>query len=310
VPSPTHRHSSSILGLVFLTSLLSSGIGVFAKISLLSIPTMSFIFLRFFIAALILFPFARKRFPVARRPLLELTLVSCLATANTYFFAFGIKYTTANISQMLYAAVPILVTLISIFFLRRRITKRTSLGIAIGFLGTAIFFALPMITSGQTDLGSVKGNLLIFLAVIFYSLYLMLSQKLHDRFSLSQIVFVFTLVSTLASSLFALSDLHTSPRWWVGVPVEAILGLLYVATVGTVLAFFLGQLIVKKADPLTASLTQYIQPFMTFVWAAMLLNEKLTAVFVLGVICSLIGVYLTTSAERSKMLPLPPVDSR
>ncbi|OIP98132.1 hypothetical protein AUK40_01965 [Candidatus Wirthbacteria bacterium CG2_30_54_11] len=302
-----HRTSSAVLALIILTAIIGSGFGPIAKIALRTIPPMSFIFLRFVIATILLAPSSVKKLP-AGRPLLQLMLVSLLATANTILFAFGISDTTASISQMLYASLPLMTTLITIVFLHHRINRRATIGISIGFLGTALILVLPMLTTGQASLGGIRGNLTIFVSVITYTVYCLASERFHDRFSVGQIVFIFSLVSLIISAPLTAVDLISNPAWWNTVPPAAYVGLLYAGSIGTVLFYYLSQLVVKKSNPVTASVIQYIQPFMTFVWAALLLGERLTIVFIIAVICTLAGVYLTTSAESGEHHTLPPTE--
>ncbi len=55
---------------------------------------------------------------------------------NIVIFAFGIPYTTASVSQVLYTGVPVLVAALSPMLLKENPTKLQIIGILIGIIGT------------------------------------------------------------------------------------------------------------------------------------------------------------------------------
>ena len=85
-------------------------------------------------------------------------------------------------------------------------------------------------------------------------------------------------------------DLFKEPNWWHGVSTSAYLSLAFVAILGTAVYYLINQIVVKKATPVMASMVLYVQPFATFVWAYYFLSEKLTTLFLVGVVLSLLGV--------------------
>src|SRR3989344_3021414 len=106
---------------IFLCAILGGATSTITKIGLVEIPPLSFIFLRFFIASLLISPFVfrnGKNFKYFS----GIIPLSLLATFNIILFIFGIKLTTATIGQLLYAATPFLTSAILYSFYKERLS--------------------------------------------------------------------------------------------------------------------------------------------------------------------------------------------
>lgn len=275
--------------LVFMAAILGGGAAVFGKIALSEIPPFSFTFLRFLIASIFLIPFSRKNLPAFRKKDGPIILLSLLASTNVVLFAFGIKHTTANISQMIYTAVPIVSALLSFYYLKERFGASKIIGIIIGFTGTILVVLLPLISRDNTG-STIGGNLIITLAMLSISLYWVLSKKFQTQYLPLEITNYFIFTTTFLLLFLSISDLFREPAWWQGVSIKAYLSLVFVAIFSTAIYYLISQIIVKKATPVMASMVLYVQPFTTFIWAYYFLSEKLSAIFLVGVFLSLLGV--------------------
>jgi len=288
-----------ILFLIISAATLGGGAGVFGKIALAEIPPFSFTFLRFLIASIFLIPFSLKYLPTFKRKDYKIILLSLLASANVVLFAFGIKHTTANISQMIYTAVPIVSALLSFYYLKERFGVGKIIGIVVGFVGTVIVVLLPLISNnnGGSTLG---GNLMIAIAMLSISLYWVLSKKFHSQYSSLEINNYFIFTTTILLFFLSIFDLLRQPTWWHGVSINAYLALIFVAILSTAIYYLISQIIVKKATPVMASMVLYVQPFTTFIWSYYFLSEKLSILFLIGVFLSLLGVGIYNFSIKTK----------
>lgn len=283
------KNSYYIFFLILAAAILGGGAGVFGKIALAEIPPFSFTFLRFLIASIFLIPFSIKYLPTFKRKDYKIILLSLLASANVILFAFGIKRTTANISQMIYTAVPIISALLSFYYLKERFGVKKIIAIAVGFAGTIIVVLLPLIS--HNDRGStIGGNLIIVLAMLSISLYWVLSKKFQAQYSPLEINNYFIFTTTVLLFFLSFFDLFKEPGWWQGISAGAYWSLIFVAIFSTAVCYLLSQIIIKKATPVMASMVLYVQPFTTFIWAYYFLSEKLSGLFLIGAALSLLGV--------------------
>jgi len=284
--------------LILIATVIGGGAGVFAKISLKEIPPITFTLLRFLLAIGILLPFILRENWFRFGNLKQVVLVSLLATANVTIFVFGIGRTTATISQMLYAGVPLIAGIFSYYLLQERLNSRKILGILIGFIGVLVIVLLPVIGEKTVFNGDLLGNLIIFTAVFSFALYSVFSKQFQQDYSPLQLTIFFVLTTTIVQLLLIPFELKESTNWWSTVSPLAIFGLLYVGVLGTGVYYLIYQYAIKVATPVMASMILYLQPISAFAWASLLLDEKITPEFIVGAILAFIGVALVTNFGR------------
>lgn len=198
---------------ILLSGLLGGGNAVFSKLGLKEIPSFLFIFLRFLITALILWPLFPKKMLRVNPSLKQLLIISILPVINILLFVYGVQRTSANIATMVYTSTPITVAILSSIILKETFKVKQVVGIVIGFLGTAIIVLLPMIDKKAVLQTDIIGNLAIFLGMIFFSLYNVLSKKFHEEYSPIFITFIFAVTAMLISFIFTWQDLISSSIW-------------------------------------------------------------------------------------------------
>lgn len=286
------------LSLITIAAIAGGGIPSCAKIALREMPPLTFTLFRFLSAGIILIPiFLSKKQSIKLKDLKNMVLVSLLATSNVAFFALGVKRTTATIAQMLYAAVPIIAGTFSYLLLKEKVTFKKLSGVLLGFIGVLTIILLPVIGKSSAFNGDLIGNLLIFIAVSSFSLYTVLSKKYQKKYSPLTLTVIFIITTTCVQSCLAPTELKSNPSWWKEVSIAGVLGLAYVGIIGTGFYYLLYQLVIKKTTPVIASITLYLQPIFSFIWAFFLLGERLTFGFIVGSILAFIGAGLVTSSE-------------
>lgn len=282
--------------LIVVAAVIGGAIPPLSKIALRDIPPLSFTFLRFLLAGLILMPiFWSRRTILKKQNIKQLILVSSLATINVTLFIFGVRRTTATISQMLYAGVPLVAGILSYSILKERLNVRKWLGIMIGFVGVCIIVLLPVLGQGDALNGDLLGNLIIIVAVVSFSLYSVLSKSFLKNYTPLDLTMFFVMTTVAIQLLLAPIEVNQTTAWWNNVHPWSVLALLYVGTFGTAMYYLLYQFAIQHATPVVASMILYLQPVFTIVWAAILLGERTTLGFVIGGILSLLGVALVTN---------------
>lgn len=279
---------------VFLSAVLGGGMGAVTKIGLAEIPPLSFAFLRFFIATIIISPYIFKYKRAVMKNLVQIAPLSLLASANIALFTIGIKMTTATIAGILYAGAPLLISFISYSLLQEKLVLKKIIGIFIGFTGVIVIVFLPIIESGKTFAGNLTGNLIIVTAVVCWSFYLAFSKKLHLDHSPFRIVSIFIIVTTVVLMPFFFMDLKTNYGWWENIGLNSLLAMFYVTILGTIITYVLTQHAIKHGGSIFASMIFYLQPVFAFLFAFILLGEKLTSGIIIGGGLALFGVFFVT----------------
>lgn len=282
------KNNYLIILLILLSAIFGATTGVLGKIVLKEIPSFSFTFLRFFISLVFLLPFSIKHLPTFKKGDWKIILLSLLASLNVILFSFGIKHTTANMSQIIYSAVPVVSAILSFYILKEKFGFNKVIGIIIGFIGTISIILMPLISNNSG--GTIIGNFIITIAMISISLYWVLLKKLQLSYSSLKINNYFIATTTILLIPFLFFDLINNPYWIKDVSSTSFLYMIFIAVFGTAICYLINQVLIKKSTPVINSMVLYVQPFATFLLAYIFLSEKLTMSFVVGVILSLLGI--------------------
>jgi len=281
---------------ILIGSLFGGASSTITKIGLFEIPPYSFSFLRFFISALFILPWFIKGLKKFDKNLMILILVSLLPIINIALFVFGVKTTTASIGQLLYAGSPIIVVLLSFLYLKEKVSLKKLFYVFIGLAGTFLVIFLPLIQKNSSFSGDLTGNVLISVGVLFYSLYLVLSKPLHQKYSPEFITSVFIILGTVVFFFLSLTELNT--QYWLYLSAPSIYSVLFIAIFGTVLVYILGQYAIKWGSSLISSLSFYLLPIFAFIYAFFLLGETMTIGLIVGTVLVFLSVFLTTYSKK------------
>ncbi len=285
---------------VFIAAVVGGGIPPLAKIALTVFPTFAFIFIRYIIAALLLIPVAshlKKNFH--KKNLVPLIAVSLIGMANVSFFAFGVERTSATVAAVLYAAVPIIAVIASAIILKHQITLQTTLGIITGFTGVLIIILGPVISTNNIGNTTFTGNLLVAMAVISYSLYTVFSKRVlqHSSPLLLTAGLLFTTLTLLP--FLMLTEITEYRELSTSVTPYSVVAIVYVGLATTVY-IYLYQKVIKQGNPVVASVVFYLQPISSYIWAYILLGEKLNSSLIAGGILAIVGAGIVTWKRQQK----------
>lgn len=273
----------------------------FSKIALQDTPIFIFNFLRFLVATICLLPFFLKEKSFTRKDLLVIIPFSLLLTVQTMLFQFGVRLTTATIGGAIYIAGPILVAMLSYFFLSERFSSKKVLGIILGTLGSLIIIFLPQISQGAPFTGNIWENLLIAIAVLLTAVYTVFSKPLHKRFTPMQFTAVFIFLTTFLLFFCAIPEAVAKPDWWTQITPLSLIAILFVGCLGTSINYVAMQYAIKHGSPLVSSLSFYLLPIANFIWAYFLLGEQLMLGLLIGGVLAFIGVFLIMKKSSAKV---------
>lgn len=280
---------------ILIVSLIGGATSPITKIGLSEFPPFSYAFVRFLIASILLSPFffRKNNFKnfIAQIP------VSILASVNIIFFIVGVNLTTANSSQILYSAIPLLAAIFSHLFFKEKTELKKYIGIGAGFVGVFLIVLLPLIEKTKFS-GNLLGNSLICVGVLSYSLYFIFSKKLQTKYTPFSLTGSFIFTTTLLLLPLSLIDLKINPSWWADLTLKGWSSIFYISIIATVIAYIFTQYAIKHGGSVFASMMFYLQPVFGFLAAFLLLGEKLTNGIILGAGLALFGVFIVTKKGK------------
>lgn len=206
---------------------------------------------------------------------------------NQLLYLEGLRFTTAANSALLYAMTPAMVFVFTLGTRMERLSFKKGAGILLAFIGVAIL----MFERGATlESAHTKGNFLIFIAVIAWSLYTMLGKSVVAKYGALRVTALNMIVGTLLYLPFGLllTDLMPAAQF-TGVIWSELLYLGFFASVVNYLLWFFA---LEKLETSKLAIFQNLQPVLTTILALMLGKLILTGQLVGGGIMALIGVVL------------------
>lgn len=268
---------------------------IFMKVALTEFTPFQIVFVRFFLAFLILFPigFFTRKLHFDTKDLPYLLLLSIFFAGNVLFFVVGLQYTTSIASQLFYLLTPTLVIALSALFLQHKIEKKHLLSIGAGFAGGILLITRSGNSTLVQSLGNMKGNVLILTAVCCWALYVTLSKKMSHKYSPLNLIILVNFVTSLLAFLFLIfqgQDIFTTITQ--AHPL-IIINLFLLTVLNSILFFFLYQWAIKLVKPFSVSLSSYIGVLATALLAIPLFGEQITIQLVVSGLLIGISSYLT-----------------
>jgi drug/metabolite transporter (DMT)-like permease len=225
---------------------------------------------------------------IERQDYKRLLLIGMLnVPMNQLLYLHGIKYTTPANSALLYAMTPAFVYILTAIVHSERPSKMKAFGILLAFVGAAI---LMFEHGAEIREEHTLGNILIFIAVIAWSLFTMMGRPLVVKYGalyitgLNMIVgsLLYLPVGLLTSSAGELST--TTSTMWLQVG--------YLAIVASVINYLLWFAALGKLEATRVAVFQNLQPVMTTAIALYLGRVALTGEFLGGGLLALIGILI------------------
>ncbi|HKB69000.1 MAG TPA: EamA family transporter [Pyrinomonadaceae bacterium] len=265
---------------------------LFIKLGLEDLPPITFAYFRFLIAFLILFLIMwvrRMRPSCDRKDWALISLTGVLAFALNYGLLFwGERHITSGLASLLQTTAPVFGLVIAHHYLpgeQLRIGKIVSLLLAV--LGVGLIFSAQLGTKEQSSLwGSgaiVVGALGLAYANVLVKTY---GQNIEPTMlAAGQMFFGLIPLSIIGIALEGNpANLH-----WTRL---AILSLLYLAVIGSVIAFILYYWLVRHMEVTKTMLILLLTPLVSVILGAVVLDEKLSWRLLCGGGCIVLGVGL------------------
>ncbi len=198
-------------------------------------------------------------------------------------FPFAETRVSSGVTGMLNGATPIFVAAIATLIARRPPPRHQLIGLAVGSLGVALI-ALPTLDEGRS---SGIGVALILSALASYGVALNLAVPLIQRHGSLPVMWRTQAVAFVLTAPFAVRDVDNVEFRWQPFLAIAALGVF-----GTAMAYVLAASNAARFGPTRASITTYVIPVVAVVLGAVLRDERVFAIAVVGCLVTLLGAWL------------------
>ncbi len=239
-----------------------------------------------FFAAIALWQ-AKVSTPLTGAEKIRIVLLGLIGYYVSSFLDFlGLQYISAGLERLILFLTPSFVLLISIFFLKKKITALEWAALAISYLGTVLVF-LHDVRSGGSQVW--LGAAFVLGSAVTYALYLLFSGEMVRRVGAMRLVAYAMCVSSAACIL---QFLLLRPLSMLQQPVEVYGLSLFNAIFCTVLPVCLTMIAVDRIGAGTTSQAGMVGPVSTLFLGALVLDEPITPIQLGGTLLVLSGIYL------------------
>lgn len=260
------------------------------KIGLESVPPFIGVGLRFLTASIILFVIVRIR-GIA----LSFTAEARRLYATLVMFSYGIpfalvywaeQYLPSSLGSILFAAFPFWVALFSHALLpTEKLTMFKLGGVVLGFTGLLIIF------SGDVHWSSGTLAFMAMSAVVVSTIMQALATVIMRKHGHGANPFALNCVGMFfAGSLLLLLGLATESFSSITWDEKAIGSILYLAVIGSIVAFVTYYWLLKRIEAVYLSLTTFVNPIVAVILGAIILDETLAPKVLLGASFVLLGI--------------------
>lgn len=290
------------LAVWLLLCLIWGSTWIFIKRGLDDWPPFTFAGLRFLLAASILWGIVlvrRSKLPRTRRDWALIAGLGILSFTINYGLVFwGENRISSGLTAVLQAMIPAFGLIMAHYYLpNERITPAKLAGIALGIVGVTIVFAGQLKAAGTPALWGSAAILLSGLCLSYSNVQVKLHCGHLDTPVLVAGQMTFGVIPLLAAG-WMLEGGPFNLRWTMG----AVVSLIYLAVVGSVIAFLLYFWMVKKIDVTKTMLISLVTPVIALLIGWLARGEILTWRLALGSAAILSGIGLIVVPKRAPVL--------
>ena len=284
--SPAPMQLKYLLLLILLAAIWGASF-LFARISAPEFGPIAFTSIRIGIAALALLPilFMKNHWSLLKENLALITFIAMLNSALPFMLlAYTTLYLSAGVTSVLNSLVPIFSAVIAHYYLQDYLSRKQTIGLAIGITGVLILMSDKLALGNNTilPLGAA------FLSGLSYAISANITKK-----KLSHVP-----PRVLAASSMFTAGILLIPfgilNWPEQMPgVHAWMAVVAVAILSTAFAYLIFFWLIKEIGPTRTVSVTLIIPIFGIIWGALFLSESITLNIILGTVVILVGAYLS-----------------
>ena len=226
----------------------------------------------------------------------EMMMVGLGLTGGSLYFLTenaAMLFTTATNTSLIVCSCPLFTMFIVRAVYRDEKTKAHEL---IGSLLSLAGMALVVLNGHFVLHLSPLGDLLAFSACLCWAVYSLIIKQVSATYSpvfVTRKVFGYGLLTMIPYYLLTDDVINCEALR----SADVILNLLFLGCIASLACFVLWNWVIKHLGPVATTNWVYFNPITTIVFAAWLLDERITPYFLLGTVCILAGMYIAANEK-------------
>ena len=220
----------------------------------------------------------------------ELLLAIAGLTGGTLYFLAentAIDYSITSNVALVVCITPVLTALLASLCYKERVTGRLIAGSLVSLFGVGF-----VVLNGTVLQIHPIGDALALVAAFAWAVYSIVIRRFDGRYTtwfVTRKVFFYGIVTMIPCIAIGLGDgIHIDK---LTVPV-VVGNVLFLSVVASMLCFYSWNLVLEKLGTVYASNYMYTQPLISLLCSAVVLDEPITGIALLGTVFILIGIYI------------------
>lgn len=289
--------STQGLVLVFLATLMFSCKGIFIKLAYAySVEPAVLMFLRMLMALpfyLWVMAVESKKTAFRQLTIKQITTTCAFGFSGYYLASYldltGLVYLPANIERLILYTYPSIVLLLSVIFLKQRLSLGPIVSLSVIYTGLLIVFIPGIDGSSAFTSDQLFGATLVFASAIAFAIYFIGSEVMMRQLSSK----LFTSIAMMAASIAIVCHffIHFDVEDVTVLHTHVYIYSFLIAIFCTVLPSFFLSAGIRRVGAAKGSIVGGIGPVATLVMAVIILGESITALQFLGFVVVIGGVW-------------------
>jgi drug/metabolite transporter (DMT)-like permease len=289
--SSTAAFAPADWGLLVGTALMWGSSFIWIEEGLSSFAPALITLLRLVFGALTLAFLPKTRTKVDRADLPAVALLGLIWMALPFLlFPIAQQWIDSSLAGMINGAVPIFASIVAAMVVKRLPGPKQLLGIGLGFLGV-LLVGLPVVQHAQS---TALGAGLVLLATALYGVAINVAAPLQQKYGALPVLLrtqLFAILFVVVPGLLAVEG----SQW----DASSLAAMVPLGCLGTGLAFVCMTTLVGRIGPSRGSITIYFVPIVAIVLGAVVRDESLAALSLVGTALVLVGAYLTSRKQAA-----------
>lgn len=208
----------------------------------------------------------------------------------------GLQYISSQLARLILFTYPTLVAILGWVIFKHKVSRSVIVALVLSYIGVGFIFAYDFESLGSQV---IYGSVMMFLSVLAFSLYVLLSKRIIDQVGGS----AFTVVAMLSSGFCILVHFLVSSQSFTGLaismPAFSLIALMTIVT--TVIPSFLIAEAIALIGPQRTAIAGTLGPAMTSIFAVVLLNEAFGWSQIAGIVLVVAAItYMQKDQESTR----------
>lgn len=299
--------SAQTFGIIeqIIANVIWGGSSVVVKLALKDLSPYTFIFLRMFIALLLLTPFIYPKLKENKIRIKDMPVVFLSGffgiTLNIGLFFLGLNKTTVIDASVIAATTSLFTAFAAFLFLKEKISKIMLAGMFVSFLGVITIIVQPIFENGLFQQGNILGNIFILGATWAWVGYTILNKKIRKKYNCWVLSYYSFAIGCLSFLPLSLKDI-LNPNFFSSLSAFSWFAIVFEAIFPTIIAYYFFSWSLKYVSATSSAVIAYIHPIVAILSSIIFLHEKITLPFIAGTVLVAAGLFL--SEAKHKLHPL------